>query len=138
MGRAQPAAAPAASASAATAATGGRIDGFPPGTWGPGLWFLLHAVAAAYPEAPSAEDKRRHMAFIKSLAPVLPCAGCRKGMAALVSCGPLKLTACVFKDRFSFFRWTVEFHNAVNVKAGKRVNHDWVFWYKHYTAFRAA
>ena len=126
----------AASAGTRAAQTTPPTAGFPPGTWGPGLWFLLHAMAAAYPESPTAEDRRRHAAFLRALAPVLPCGGCRTGMTSLISCGPLKLTPGVFKDRFSFFRWTVEFHNAVNVKAGKRVNHDWVFWYKHYTSFR--
>ena len=118
------------------AAVPGSWDGFPPGTWGPGLWFLLHTMAAAYPDAPTPEDRRHHMAFLRTLPHVLPCAGCRKGMTALSACGPLKLAPNVLRDKFSFFKWTVDLHNAVNAKVGKRVNPDWVFWYRHYTAFR--
>ena len=117
-------------------ASAGAFEGFSPETWGPGVWFLLHTMAAAFPENPTADDRRKHMAFLVSLPNVLPCAACRNGMASLVSAGPLKLTSAVLKDRFSFFRWTVDFHNAVNAKVGHRVVKDWVFWYKHYSQYR--
>lgn len=114
----------------------GEWEGFPPTAWGPGLWLLLHTTAAAYPEVPTPEDKKHHMAFLRSLAHVLPCDGCRKGMLALTTAGPLKLTACVLRDKFAFFKWTVDLHNAVNAKVGKRVSNDWVAWYRHYTNLR--
>lgn len=107
--------------------------GFPPQTWGPGVWFLLHTSALSYPQKPTDADKRHYLAFLTSLQHVLPCEGCRKGYAAIVSSGPFKLTRAVVADRWSLFKWTVAVHNVVNAKVGKPVNCDWVFWYQKYS-----
>ncbi len=111
-------------------------SGFPPDTWGPSLWLLIHTVAATYPVDPTPEAQRQFAAFYTSLQYVIPCGGCRKGYASLIN-GTHRLTPEVLADRLSLFKWTVDVHNAVNAKVGKPVNSDHLMWYKRYDAMRA-
>ena len=110
--------------------------GFPPDVWGPSAWKLIHLAAAAFPENPTNDVRARYAAFFGSLEYVLPCGGCRMGYRALLN-GSLKLSPEVLADRLSLFRWTVELHNAVNVKLGKQVSTDWFAWYRYYDGLRA-
>ncbi len=110
--------------------------GFPPESWGPSLWLLMHVVAATYPVDPTPEARRQFAAFYASLQHVIPCGGCRRGYAALIN-GSHRLTPDVLADRMSLFRWTVDVHNAVNAKVGKPVNSDYIAWYKRYDSLRA-
>lgn len=110
--------------------------GIPPETWGPSLWFVMHLVAATYPGHPSPADKERYATFYKSLQHVLPCEGCRKGYATILTSEPTKLTPRVFGSRESLFKWTVDVHNRVNAKLGKPVQTNWKGWYREYDKFR--
>jgi mitochondrial FAD-linked sulfhydryl oxidase len=107
--------------------------GFSPESWGPHAWKFIHMVAAAYPVTPTIQDKHMYRTFFESLGKVLPCPGCQVGYARLAS---ESLTQAVFADRMSLFKWTVEMHNAVNAKLGKRVDTDVLKWYATYDALR--
>ena len=87
--------------------------------WGPSMWSTIHAVALGYPETgPSAEDKRNYRAFYEGLQHVLPCGSCRGNFKKHLDKLPMDLS-----DQTTLFRWTVDFHNAVNKMTGK--GGDW-------------
>ncbi len=111
-------------------------NGFSPELWGPSMWFMVHLVAATYPEQPTARDREHYAAFFKSLQHVLPCTGCRKGYEIIISTEPTQLTSRVFNSRPALFKWTVDVHNRVNAKLHKRVDANWRAWYKKYDKFR--
>ena len=111
--------------------------GFSPELWGPSMWFMVHLIAATYPDNPSAADKASYAAFFKSLQNVLPCPGCAKGYQTIISTEPTKLNARVFGSREALFKWTVDVHNRVNAKLKKPVHSDWRAWYKEYDKLRS-
>lgn len=111
--------------------------GFPPEIWGPHAWALMHLVACTYPTQPTPEDKTRYRAYYLALGGVLPCPGCRVGYAHVLA-ETVPLTTAVLADRMSLFAWTVQVHNAVNAKLGKRVDNDVVRWYRMYDKYRSA
>ena len=83
--------------------------------WGPSMWNTIHAVALGYPETgPSTEDKRHYRAFYEGLQHVLPCGSCRNNFKKHLEKLPMDLS-----DQTALFRWTVDFHNAVNGMVGK-------------------
>ena len=105
---------------------------FPPATWGPSAWLLIHLAALRFPDRPTAEDRRRFSAFLKSLQHVLPCDGCCKGFQKILEItnfGPATL-----RSRDTLFEWTVIAHNMVNQKTGKPVRDDWRAWKAKYSA----
>ncbi len=112
-----------------------KTPAFPPSTWGPSAWLLIHLTALRYPERPTTDDKKRFSAFIKSLQYVLPCEGCCKGFQKIIEAtqfGPATL-----RDRDALFEWTVIAHNMVNQKLGKPVRTDWRAWKSQYMALAA-
>ena len=111
--------------------------GFPPAVWGPSFWKSMHYMAAAFPVAPTDAEREAYFAWFASLRHVLPCPGCRVGYGAITSQGPLKLTRRVVRDRMTLFAWTVGVHNAVNLKLGKPIVDDPLFWYRRYDRNRA-
>lgn len=111
-------------------------DGFAPEVWGPNFWFTMHLAAAAYPVAPTPEEKAGFEAFFRSLQFVLPCMGCRQGYASILTTEPTKLTKAVFASRESLFKWTVDAHNRVNAKLKKPVRSNYKAWYAEYDKFR--
>jgi hypothetical protein len=89
--------------------------------WGPPVWQTIHIVAFTYPEKPSREDKSDAKNFMKFLALNLPCSICQRHMLDAVLKGipsfNLKpLNSKVLSGRLSFFKWTYDFHNYVNLK----------------------
>lgn len=100
------------------------------------MWFMMHLVAATYPDKPAATDKAHFAAFYKSLQHVLPCEGCRKGYRTIIATEPTKLSPRVFASRSSLFKWTVDVHNRVNAKLDKPVHTEWRAWYKEYDKLR--
>lgn len=121
-----------------TAQPPASANGFSPELWGPSMWFMMHLVAATYPDAPTAADKTNYMAFYKSLQHVLPCMGCRVGYQTITTTDPAtKLTARQFTSREALFKWTVDVHNRVNAKLGKPVNTNWQAWYLEYDKLRS-
>ena len=47
-----------------------------PEIWGPHAWIFLHSVTIAYPDNPSAQDKKNYKNFFYSLHNILPCQTC--------------------------------------------------------------
>jgi hypothetical protein len=103
---------------------------FDPSMWGPGMWFVLHLSAVRYPERPTAADKKNYAAFVRSLQYVLPCDGCCKGFQKILEI--TNFGAAHLANRNALFKWTVDAHNLVNAKVGKRVRDDWQGWMKKY------
>lgn len=86
--------------------------------WGPHTWYTLHYVAMGYPNAPSEQDKLTYRTFIETLGHVLPCKRCTGHYAQHLANMPV--TDEVLANSETLFAWTVQLHNAVNVKAGRK------------------
>lgn len=104
--------------------------GFDPSMWGPGVWFMIHLAALRYPEKPTLTDKKHYTAFITSLQYVLPCDGCCAGFKQILK--DTKFGPATLANRNALFKWSVDAHNMVNAKTGKRVRDDWRAWMKKY------
>lgn len=113
------------------------MSGFVPSTWGPSVWKLIHIVSAAYPPNPTEQDKQEFVAFMHSLAKVLPCGGCRMHFTKALNEGKFKLTQDVLKSRMSVFGWSVAMHNSVNARLEKSVVEDVDHWFNFYCQNRA-
>lgn len=111
-------------------------NGFSPEVWGPSMWFMVHLVAATFPEKPTPADRAQYAAFFHSLQHVLPCYGCRKGYETIINTEPTKLTTRTFASRQALFKWTVDVHNRVSAKLGKPIQSDWLAWYREYNKMR--
>ena len=113
-------------------------DGFPTHVWGPGLWKLIHIMAANYPLTYDPERAKGYYAFFESLKCTLPCKECRAGYTAFITNeGPLKLRPELFADRETLFLWTTQLHDAVNAKLHKRGVKQGQNWYPRYDALRS-
>lgn len=89
------------------------------GSWGPAGWHFLHTAALAYPEAPTATDRRFMFVFLKHFARVLPCRTCSEHFVRLVDEGLPSMHCPVLASRDALFEWTVRAHNLVNQRLGK-------------------
>ena len=78
---------PRGAAVAAAPAAPLNPNGFSPDLWGPSMWFMVHLIAATFPEAPTPADKANYMAFYRALQFVLPCPGCAKGYQTIITSG---------------------------------------------------
>ena len=111
--------------------------GFPPHTWGPQMWHVIHTVAAAFPLHPTPRDRDNVVRFYRGLGRVLPCAECAADYSALIASGRLRLETRTAADRMTLFSWTVAVHDAVNAKLGKPVvGADLLGVYARYDALR--
>jgi hypothetical protein len=88
-------------------------DTIDPALWGKSFWDTLHYAAAGFPAAPTEERKESATKFFSTFAEVLPCNECRDHATAYVKAKP---PAVASKD--ALLKWTLDFHNAVNVKLG--------------------
>lgn len=89
--------------------------GLSPLIWGSQAWHMIHCVALNYPENPTELDKQKYLGFFNALADTLPCEICGQHFKKEMEKRPPDL-----KDRESLFNWTVDVHNAVNKRNGKR------------------
>lgn len=118
-----------------------------PGKWGKPGWLFLHAVALAYPENPTDEDKHHYYIFFNSLRYTLPCTKCKVNFADHEKRYPLNDE--VLSSRDNLVKWTIDMHNIVNYYTGKKMlsyqealdtindnleqfgkpktNHDWLY-----------
>jgi hypothetical protein len=78
---------------------------------GPGLWARFHARPAAFTGNVVAE-----LAWLDAFASRAPCRDCRRHWRELVAKMPPDLTSAS-----AYHRWTVDAHNAVNLRLGKPV-----------------
>ena len=85
--------------------------------WGPRAWTFLHAVAFAYPERPTADDRRAYHLFFRQVARVLPCAVCARHFGAHVDA--VAPDGAAFASREALARWLYGVHDEVNAQTGK-------------------
>lgn len=86
-----------------------------PKCWGPPTWQVLHSMAHAYPDKPSAEEQRQARNFAEALGCMLPCERCRIHYRDLYS----KLGQSLELSREDMENYYFQVHNAVNLATGK-------------------
>eukprot|EP00941_MAST-03F_sp_MAST-3F-sp1_P006030 g6030.t1 len=83
-------------------------------------WFLIHSIAAKYPEYPSKADKQAVIGFIAALGQLYPCKLCRKHLQQqlrnMEELGPIHEAA---ESRDKLVLWMCQLHNIVNKDIGK-------------------
>lgn len=82
--------------------------------YGQAAWPLLHAIAAAFPVAPTLHQQRQAHDFMVGFARMLPCGMCRGHFAELVRVYPWRV-----ESRAAFSQWACNAHNNVNQSLGK-------------------
>ena len=93
--------------------------------WGPQAWGFLHAVSFRYAEHDATQEERLAVYnLLTSLKKLLPCPRCRIHFTAYIEDPELGITGTCspfLKNRDSFSRWLVDFHNEVNIRLDKKV-----------------
>jgi hypothetical protein len=87
-------------------------NGFGPTCWGPALWHFLHSVSFNYPVKPTAADRKKYQAFVRSLGDVLPCAKCRQHYPKNLKTAGFEKKK-TFENRHTFSRFIYKLHNEV-------------------------
>lgn len=90
-----------------------------PEVWGESAWNLIHLIAYEYPLNPSPDDQLHHFNFYSNLQYILPCSVCRAHYSEYIKKQPLSDYA--LSSRSALLRWTIDLHNAVNKRLGKKV-----------------
>jgi FAD-linked sulfhydryl oxidase len=81
-------------------------------------WFLLHSLAAKFPEYPSKTDRDAMQNFIAAMGQLYPCPHCRKHLQEhLRDRGQIAPVA--LQTRTNLTVWVCELHNIVNRDLGK-------------------
>lgn len=84
----------------------------------PSLWFVLHTFAASFPEKPTEADRQDFITLLEKLGKRFPCGICGAHMAEyLKTHDPYAGT----ESNLTLQRWVYDFHDAVNVRLGKKV-----------------
>lgn len=82
--------------------------------YGPGVWFSIHLLAL---NAQDTCSKKVFIKYMERLKETFPCAKCRKHMERYMNANPIQ----EFWDKENgFFKWSWIFHNAVNIRLGKK------------------
>jgi len=89
--------------------------------WGPSTWKFLHAVSFAYPDTPSANDKKQMYELLLSVGKFIPCKKCSSHfMSHLRSTLTSKELSYALANRDTLSRFLVDVHNEVNTRLGKK------------------
>lgn len=91
-----------------------------PKVFGPPLWFVIHNSAAHYPPSPSPICQQHVIKFIKSIPYLVPCDECFIHAQNYICNFNDDQLRYVTSTRSRYFEWTVNFHNFVNERLGKR------------------
>ena len=94
------------------------LQNIAPHVWGPHGWKFMHAVALAYPDNPSTEEKRAASQFFTSLEYLLPCESCKQNFRKELQMFPLQ-PALESKQKLN--EWLTALHNSVNKRLNKTV-----------------
>ncbi len=87
-----------------------------PEIWGPHYWFVLHSIAATYPDNPNKITKRKYYDFIMNLPLFLPHDEIGNKFGNLID----KYPVSPYLDcRESFQLWMHFIHNKINAVLGK-------------------
>lgn len=87
---------------------GGQIVALKPEEWGPPMWKELHKFA----RVETTQEAREH--FLASFTTRIPCGDCKNHWKGLLKTDPPD-----FSTAETFFRWSVQMHNAVNDRLKK-------------------
>jgi len=85
------------------------------GNWGPIFWKFLHEISFQYPNSATEKEKKTHEYFLKNLSDFIPCQSCKNDYEKYIIQNPPNL-----KSKTNLIKWTVDLHNHVNKKLGKR------------------
>jgi len=80
-------------------------------------WFLIHSIAAKYPDSPTEDDQQAMRNFVAALGQLYPCKLCRKHLQQQLrdpGLGPVRV-----HTRTNLTTWMCELHNIVNKDIGK-------------------
>lgn len=86
------------------------------------LWYLMHSVAKMCSSGPDQQFFSKWLVFLVML---LPCKKCKGHALTYVSDHPFVVKP---NDPRNAFKYTVDFHNSVNVRLGKPVFLESVAW----------
>lgn len=90
-----------------------------PQTWGPHGWKFIHYITLAYPDKPTDDEKNNYKRFFESMAFVLPCSICSNHYTENLKLHPLNEET--LSSRSKLVKWSIDMHNEVNKKNGKKV-----------------
>lgn len=110
----------------------------PPSVFGEPMWASIHLVALGYPDKPSANHRKHARDFIESFKFVTPCSNCQNHFRAMLERSPL--TEKDLDSSHAFFAWTVNRHNEVNERIGKKtvsVEEAREFWMSSFRGCKA-
>lgn len=79
----------------------------PPTKWGPHFWMTLHIACLG------CSDYKALVEFVEGYKAIIPCLSCRLHFAQVLEENPVP-------EAGDFFKWSVDVHNIVNVRLGKR------------------
>lgn len=87
----------------------------------PGIWYVIHNMAI---KVKTFEDKIQFITFMTNMCKDLPCGVCRDHCSDYIKNHPFSQCYGV-RDKngrdICLFKWTWEFHNAVNSRIGKPI-----------------
>lgn len=95
---------------------------------GPGVWFMLHLIAAHAESSRELKDSYPHI--IELLTQTFPCDECRGHFNSMVN----KLPVEYFRDmRNGYFSWSYKAHSLVNQRLGKETPNyqEALTWFKN-------
>lgn len=98
-----------------------NLQNIAPHVWGPHGWRFMHAIALAYPESPSEEEKKAAFQFFSSLEYLLPCESCKNNYRKELQMFPLQ-PALASKQKLN--EWLTALHNSVNARLKKTIMTD--------------
>jgi flavocytochrome c len=82
-------------------------------------WFLIHSMAAKFPEYPTAADRAAMRGFIAALGQLYPCKLCRKHLQQQLRDAERELGPVNVDSRTGLTTWVCQMHNIVNRDIGK-------------------
>lgn len=90
-----------------------------PDKWGVHGWKFVHHVALGYPNTPTDNDINNYKSFFYILGNILPCHICSDHYNQNLLIYPL--TNDVLANKTNLINWTIDMHNEVNKKHGKKI-----------------
>lgn len=94
-----------------------------PAVWGTGTWVVVHTTALVFSEEYRGNELDRFeeamIHWYSALPYVLPCRACGAHCYEYIKSHPPPIKGTV--GTRALFNWTVDFHNSVNQRTGKRV-----------------
>lgn len=94
---------------------------------GPGVWISSHIIAFY---ASTRELQTNYCMILRMLYYNFPCSNCRQHAMEYIEKKPPEMA--ISDDPTSLFKWTVDFHNHVNITEKHEAALDWKLLYKKY------